>query len=310
MSYLLFIDESGHDQRQSPYEVLAGIVIEDRKLWPLIRAVHDLEIECFGQRYAEDERELKAKKILKRKVYRHAGQAQRIPPAERTELARRCLADGSTATNEQIAALGQAKIDFVRRTLSLCRDYECKAIASIVVRGAPRTGDDFLRKDYAYLFERFFYFLEDQPGDHQGLVVFDELERTQGHLLLNQMAAYFKDVQVGRERAEVVIPEPFFVHSHLTTGVQLADLIAYIAAWGMQVGSMPPAERPELAELGALVSNLEYHTTRQVPREHREFSIHSLTMIDDLRPRGRRPRPRKGKGNAGRTLQSLREEEY
>lgn len=32
MSYLLFIDESGQDRRDSPYEVLAGISLEDRDL--------------------------------------------------------------------------------------------------------------------------------------------------------------------------------------------------------------------------------------------------------------------------------------
>ncbi len=284
MSFFLFIDESGHDQGASPYEVLAGVVVEDKKLWPLIQAVQALEIACFGQRYAANERELKAKEILKRKVYRHAGLADRFDEAERTELARRCLSDGARATPEQMAALGQAKIAFVRKTLHVCREYDCKAIASIVSRGAPRSTDDFLRKDYAYLFERFFYFLEDQPGEPQRIVVFDEFERTQGHLLVNQMATYFSDLTVGRERAVNVIPEPFFVHSHLTTGVQLADLVAYLAAWGMQVGSMPPPERPELETLGVLVGNLEHHTVRDKGGK-RPMTIHSFTVIDDLRPR-------------------------
>jgi hypothetical protein len=185
-----------------------------------------------------------------------------------------------------MAALGQAKLAFVERTLHLCREYDCKAVASIVVRGAPRlAANEFLRKDYSYLFERFFYFLEEQADYHQGLVVFDELERTQGHLLVDQMGAYFSDVARGTERAQRVIPEPFFVHSHLTTGVQLADLIAYIAAWGMQVGPMPAPARPELERLGVLVANLEHHTKpRDIPGYWR-MKIHSLTVIDDLRPR-------------------------
>jgi hypothetical protein len=290
MSYLLFIDESGHDQRESPYEVLAGIVIEDRKLWPLIGAVHDLEMACFGQRYAAGERELKGKKLLKRKVFRHAAQADSIPAGDRTEMARRCLADGSSATSTEMAALGQAKIDFVRRALTLCHDYDCKAIASIVARAAPRPSEDVLRKDYAYLFERFFYFLEEQPGDHQGLVVFDELERSQGHLLVDHMARFSSDLHVGRERAERIIPEPFFVHSHLTTGVQLADLIAYIAAWGIQVGRMPPASRPELRDLGELVCRLENHAwiPEKPGRPKRRMQSHSIAYIEDLRTRRQR----------------------
>jgi hypothetical protein len=36
MAWVLFIDESGHDRKASPYEVLAGIAVRDRDLWPLI----------------------------------------------------------------------------------------------------------------------------------------------------------------------------------------------------------------------------------------------------------------------------------
>ena len=157
-------------------------------------------------------------------------------------------------------------------------------------RGAPRPDDDGLRKDYAYLFERFFYFVEDQGETERGLVVFDELERTQSHLLVTQMEAYFSEHQ--KERSEVVIPEPFFVHSHLTTGVQLADLVAYIAAWGLGVGNMPAPERDELRPFGTQVGSLEYHTSRKQERFKRSTSVHSLCPIDDLRPRRDRFAPK------------------
>ena len=94
----------------------------------------------------------------------------------------------------------------------------------------------------------------------------------------------FTEFATGAERARRVIPEPFFVHSHLTTGVQLADLIAYIAAWGMQVGSMDPPARPELAHLGNLVAQLEHHS--RPPRQSRRSprTVHSFYICDDLRP--------------------------
>lgn len=68
MAYLLFLDESGHDLKDSPYEVLAGVAVEDRDLWNLICAVQQSEETHFGQRYADVEREMKAKRLLKRKV--------------------------------------------------------------------------------------------------------------------------------------------------------------------------------------------------------------------------------------------------
>ena len=48
-----------------------------------------------------------------------------------------------------------------------------------------------LRKDYVYLFERYFYLLESLPPRDRGLVVFDEMEKSQSHVLIQQMAQYF-----------------------------------------------------------------------------------------------------------------------
>ena len=47
-------------------------------------------------------------------------------------------------------------------------------------------------------------------------MVFDELEKSQSHLLTDQMRRYFADTVVGQQRSNRIIPEPFFVHSDLT----------------------------------------------------------------------------------------------
>jgi hypothetical protein len=71
-----------------------------------------------------------------------------------------------------------------------------------------------LRKDYAYLFERFFYFLEDESSNsgygQQGVLVFDELEKSKSHILINQAHRYFKDTATGKHRANLIVPELFF----------------------------------------------------------------------------------------------------
>jgi len=72
MAYLLFLDESGQDHCESPYEVLAGMAVEDRDLWNLVQAVQDAEVRCFGRRYSAGRQELKGKKLLKRKTFRQA----------------------------------------------------------------------------------------------------------------------------------------------------------------------------------------------------------------------------------------------
>ena len=64
LGHFLFIDESGQDRQESPYEVLAGIAVQDSELWNLIQRTHVLEQDVFGMRVSEGKLELKGKKLL------------------------------------------------------------------------------------------------------------------------------------------------------------------------------------------------------------------------------------------------------
>lgn len=37
MSWLLFMDESGHDHKNMPYEVRGGVAIHAGQLWPFVQ---------------------------------------------------------------------------------------------------------------------------------------------------------------------------------------------------------------------------------------------------------------------------------
>lgn len=197
---------------------------------------------------------------------------------------------GATVTRRELTALGQAKAAFVERLLELCIQFRMRAFASVVEPSASRPERDFLRKDYAYLFERYFYYLEDLGESTTGVVVFDELERTQAHLLVDQMSRYFRDTSRGRTRASRVVPEPFFVHSEMTTLIQVADIVAYLISWNTRfLPTMTQPARGELDELGQLVMNLRHKAVRDnyklrdgVTRD--DFVIWSFAYIDDLRP--------------------------
>jgi hypothetical protein len=285
MAYFLFVDESGQDHRNSPYEVLAGVAIEDRDLWNLIQAIQAAEIRHFGRRYSSGERELKARELLKKKVYRLAAQLDPIPEDERWVLAKSCLESGATAKKREMTALAQAKLAYVSEVLNICAQFRCKAFASIVSKDAPvPQSSEFLRKDYAYLFERFFYFLEDINPSVSGIVVFDELEKSKSHLLVGQMDRYFKHSAKGRQRSGQILPEPFFVHSDLTTGIQIADLIAYIVSWGFRTNDMSEPAREELSGLVDQVCRIRYRATREV-EDNPNFLIWSFAVITDLRTR-------------------------
>ncbi len=52
--------------------------------------------------------------------------------------------------------------------------------------------------------------------------------------------------------------------SDLTTGIQIADLVAYILNWGFRLKGMEKPCRSELKEFVELVKPLRYRTTRDI----------------------------------------------
>jgi hypothetical protein len=288
LAHFLFVDESGFDAGESPYGVLAGIGVEDRDLWSLVKDIRVAELSHFGGvQYSGGERELKAKKLLKRKVFRQATALDPFPPEQRAVLARECLEQGDRAGARQITALAQAKIAYVLELMDICARFRCKAFASVVSKASPPPSRDHLRKDYAYLFERFFYYLEDVGPSAYGIIVFDELEKIQSHLLVQQMDRYFKLTARGRQRSSQILPEPLFVHSDLTTGVQLADLVAYTISWGVRFKGMDAPVRTELNELAQRVIQLRHRSIREV-NQTPDFVVWSFAYIRDLRSREER----------------------
>jgi hypothetical protein len=77
MSWLLFLDESGHDHKQMPYEVRGGVAIHVGKLWPFVRAVRQLELNAFGAELHLYGKELKGSTLLDRKRFKFAAQIDR-----------------------------------------------------------------------------------------------------------------------------------------------------------------------------------------------------------------------------------------
>ncbi len=294
MAYFLFIDESGIDRQESPYEVLAGISVHESRVWSFISAIQQAEIGHFGTRLTDGNLELKAKKLLKKKTFKFAQVDSEIPRDERNDLVREFLRETELAKNESrspdisnrhFAAFGQAKIAFCGAVFEIAGHHQVKTFASIVPRNAPRPQRDYLRKDYAYLFERFFHYLESVNQVDHGIVVFDELERSKCTILIDQMTRYFRETATGKARASRVIPEPFFVHSELTSLVQVADLLAYIINWGVRIKGMDEPAREELCDLAEQVKQLRSHTIIADAEEATTFQQWGFKVIDDLRSR-------------------------
>jgi hypothetical protein len=114
MAWLLFLDESGHDHVQMPYEVRGGIALHDAKLWPFTRAVQQLERAVFGCSLHEFQKELKGSTLLDKKRFRFANQAAPMPATERQKHSRAFLMKGLqriNPTSSEFCAYGQACIE-------------------------------------------------------------------------------------------------------------------------------------------------------------------------------------------------------
>ncbi len=294
---LYFIDESGHDHGASPYEVLAAVAVQEKDLWNLIQAIRAAELEFFGVHLASVGIEFKGTKLLKRKTFRLAGEGEAILPDERRNLVRDFVKRGYEAglthskvkvTSRELIAYGQTVLAFVERVFQLMGRFRVKTFAAMVDINAPRPAKgDYLRKDYAYLFERFFYHLESTSSSEMGLIVFDELDKARSRILLDQMSGYFLRTANGYQRSARIVPEPFFVHSDLTTAVQLADLVAYCASWAIRLNSMKKPAREELIWLANHVFNLRYVGSRFDEHDGEAWPVYGMFHLNDLRPKER-----------------------
>ena len=293
---LYFIDESGQDHGKTPYEVLAAVAIQEANLWNLIQSVRSAEIEYFGIRLSEVGVEFKGNQLLRRKMFRLASEGDPFPDEERRSLTLSLLKKGwetrqtgapSRVRFNELVAYGQASLAFVQKVFELMALNHVKTFAAIVENSAPLPSNEtFLRRDYAFLFERFFYHLETLPEAEMGLIVFDELEKTKCRILLDQMSFYFNRTNKGLIRRSRIVPEPFFVHSDLTTAIQLADLLAYCTNWGIRLNPMTKPVRKELAPMAGMLFDMRF--VGRAEESDNDWTNYGMFFLDDLRPRSER----------------------
>jgi hypothetical protein len=95
VSWLLFLDESGHDHKAMPLEVGGGVAIHVSKLWGFIQNWQRLEYDVFGLRLADFGKEAKGMKLLDKDRIRWAAQGPAMAAEERRKHIRIFLARGA-----------------------------------------------------------------------------------------------------------------------------------------------------------------------------------------------------------------------
>lgn len=301
MSWLLFLDESGHDHKSMPYEVRGGIAIHAKNLWPFVSAFNRLELSAFGTALSLYGKELKGCKLLDKDRFKWAKQEDDLPDEARRKHCRGFLTRGlehRKPERVEFTAYGQASLEMARGVFQLLRDHGAVLFATAIPRGVQRPvtteAEDFLRKDHVFLLERYFYFLE---REHQhGLLVMDEVEKQSDRRFVQRLEAYFSKTHVGRYRTAWIVPTPFFVASDMTKAVQAADLCIYCVNWGFRLPrfGMNAPTRAEIAdEFGPWLGRLQF--VGDGYRDGRTYTSYGITYVPD--PYTPRPAHEKG-GNA------------
>ncbi len=295
MSYLLFLDESGHDHKVAPYEVTGGVALQASKLWRLVRQMKRLELKAFGVLLAKYRTELKGAKLLSHHRFKWAKQTARFPDEVRRRHCRAFLTKGVqqiSPTRDEFTAYGQACLDMARGVFELLHQLEAKlfatAIPASIVR-PPRTfqAEEYLRKDHVYLLERFFYFLE--AKQEHGLLVMDAVDPGTDQRTVRRLERYFSKTLTGRCRAVWIVPVPLFVASEMTYPVQAADLCIYAVNWAYRIpaaGMDAPVRHDIADEFGQWIRELRFKGTRY--RDGRGYDSYGICYVPDPYERGQK----------------------
>lgn len=293
MSWLLFLDESGHDHRNCPYEVRGGIAVHASKLWPLVQQLQVAELSAFGASLRQYSKELKGAKLLDKDRFKWSAQADLMPDEARQKHSRGFLMKGlekQPPTREEFTAYGQASLEMARSVFAALRSFDCRLFASIVLRTIKKPdafeAEEYLRKDHVFLLERYFYFLESEQA--HGLLVFDACDKGADQRFVRQMERYFIKTRAGRYRSSLIVPVPMFVASDMTIPVQAADLAIYCVNWGFRLPLLGMSEptREEIAdEFGPWLNQLQYRG--QGTRDGRTFDTYGITYVPNPYGEGR-----------------------
>ena len=284
MSWLLFLDESGHDHRAMPYEVRGGFAIHASKLWPFTSAVRTMEQSTFGAYLHRYGSELKGCKLLDKDRFKWERQGPRMEEGLRRKHALNFLNAGKqhrTPRRNEFTAYGQACIGMAEGIIQLLASHDAKVFAAVVPHlPRPKTmPEDFLRKDLVFLLERYFYFLESRQ--ETGLLVMDGSEKNADRKLVRRLERYFTQTMPGRQRTRWIVPVPMFVESDMAYGVQVANLCIYCLNWGWRLSeqNMDGLTRPEIEPFVWLLEKVVWHGSGC--RDGKDFPTHSTVYVPD-----------------------------
>ncbi len=286
-AYALFMDESGHDHKNMPYEVRGGIALPVKRLLSFVESMSSLEYQAFGDFLHKYKSEIKGHKLLDKDRFKWARQDPQLSDQDRQRHARGFLVAGRSARKPwriEFTAYGQACLMAATGIFDLLIEHEAKLFAGAIPRAVKkpttRQAQEFLRKDHVFLLERYYYFLEQEEA--LGIVVADETDRTDDRRFFSRLQRYFSRTQTGGQRVARIVPVPMFVSSDMTYPIQAADVCIYCVNWGFRLRSrgMNAPVRDEIArEFGPRMNQLQFQC--KVSRSGTVFDSYSIFYVPD-----------------------------
>ena len=232
MSYLLFMDESGHDHKNLPYEVRGGVSIASVNFFNIIKELQYEEERIFGCKLSEYKTEIKGSKLLEKMRFKWAVQGEKLSAEERQKGCRRFLTaclEHRAPCQQDFTAYGQASLMMANTIFRLLKKYKAKIFACVIEKGVQKPKnfkyEEYLLKDHIGLMETFACFLARQHED--GLLIMDQSEKENDKKFKRQLANYFSKTLSGQQHANWIIPEPLFIESDTNYLIQVADFCIY-----------------------------------------------------------------------------------
>lgn len=229
--------------------------------WQIYFAVqHDFKWANQGDRMDGDERRAACRAFITKGL-------QKIPPKK-----------------HEFTGYGQACIEMVSGLFESLHNHEAVLFAVTIPCDAEQSphGDSeaILRKDHVFLFERYFYLLQEKKKF--GLLGMDETERIQDTRFIRRMENYFTKTHNGRIRTQWIVPSPFFVSSDLVYPIQAADICCYCINWGFRLPKtgMNAPVRMEIFELSSQwLLSLQYNC--EIDREGEKYKTYGIVHVPD-----------------------------
>jgi hypothetical protein len=152
------------------------------RLWLFVQQLQAAEFAAFGASLREYSKELKGSKLLNKDRFRWAAQAEWMPDEVRRKHSRGFMTKGlekQAPTRDEFTAYGQACLEMARAVFEALRSFDARLFASVIPRTVIKPdafhAEEYLRRDYVFLLERYFYFLESERA--HGLLVLDAVDK-------------------------------------------------------------------------------------------------------------------------------------